>query len=112
MRTVIFNGIALGELNIDFLATPSKVVAKAAFINTQTGATHGWTTCHQWAPDTMERLRELRALMERDLAAIHFADASSGPGPTTSTTRSGGLQSEMKGLGELLGAPVEDVPQG
>ena len=111
MRTVTFNGIALGELNVDFLSTPSKVVAKAAFINTQTGATHGWTTCHQWAPDTMERLRELRALMERDLAAIHFADAS-GVQPLTSTTRSGGLQSEMKGLGERLGAPVEEVPQG
>lgn len=112
MRTVTFNGIALGELTIDFLSTPAKVVAKAAFINTQTGATHGWTTCHQWAPDTMERLRELRFLMERDLAAIHFADASSGVQAASSTTRGGGLQAELKGLGERLGATVEDVPQG
>lgn len=110
MRTVLFNGIALGELSVNFLESPAKVVAKGAFINTTTGQTHGWTTCHQWSPDTIEKLRELRALMERDMAALHFVDGAVSP-MGSPTTGGGGLKDGFKGLGERLGAGDDGVPQ-
>lgn len=110
MRTVRFNGIALGELSVQFLESPAVIKAKAAFINTQTGATHGWTTNHQWSPRTIEKLKELRILMEEDIAAFHFVDGSVAT-VGTSTTGSGGLKDGFQGLGEKFGATDGDVPQ-
>jgi len=112
MRDANFNALALGELSVNFLEAPAKVTAKAAFINTQTGQTHGWTTCHQWSPDTIEKLRELRMLMERDLGALHFADDAGGVASSTTTTRGGALGKSFQGLGEKLGSVEEEVPQG
>lgn len=109
MREVKFNGIAVGEISINFMENPAKVVAKAAFINTNTGQTHGFTTCHQWSPEVIEKLRELRVLMERDVSALHFEDVG-GTG-TTTTTGSGGMQQGFVGLGEKLGASDDGVPQ-
>jgi hypothetical protein len=111
MRTARFNGIALGELSVNFLEQPSKVVAKGAFINTQSGATHGWTTCQQWSPDTLAKLKELRELMEQDMAAVHFADSGYGVIAPATTTRSSDLGPKFQGLGERLGTAVDDVPQ-
>lgn len=110
MREAKFNGIALGELSVNFMESPAKIHAKAAFINTQTGQTHGYTTCHQWSPDVIEKLRELRALMERDVSALHFVDAVvSSASPTT--TGSGGMKEGFTGLGEKLGSADDGVPQ-
>lgn len=72
--TAKFNAIALGEFTVNFLGPTTKVSAKAAFVGTQTGHTHGWTNNEQWSPETMSKLGELRALMEADLAKIHFSD--------------------------------------
>jgi hypothetical protein len=110
MRSVHFNGIALGELSVNFLEGAPKLVAKGAFINTQTGQTHGWTTCQQWSTDTMEKMKELRLLMERDMSAQHFVDGSVSTTVTT-TTGGGGLKDGFQGLGEKFGATDEDVPQ-
>ena len=109
MRTAKFDGMAIGELSVNFIESPAKVVAKGAFIDRQTGQTHGWSTNHQWSPDTIEKLRELRMLMERDMEAIHFADGS--VGPISPTTGGGGLGDSFKGLGERLGATDDGVPQ-
>lgn len=109
MREVKFNGIAIGELSVNYMENPAKVVAKAAFINTQTGQTHGFTTCHQWSPEVIEKLRELRVLMERDVSALHFVDVGGTAG--TTTTGSGGMQQGFAGLGEKLGAADDGVPQ-
>jgi hypothetical protein len=102
MRTVFFNGIALGEISVSFIENPPKINAKAAFINTSTGQTHGWTLCHQWSAETVAKLKELRALMERDISVLHFADAG-GSVIAASTTGGGGISETFKGLGETLG---------
>lgn len=108
MRPARFNHVAVAEIAVNFLDYPAKVVAKAAFVNGQTGQTHGSTTCQQWSEVTLQKLRELRAAMEQDLAVLHFADA--GPG-ASSTTGSGSIASQFKGLGEHLGAAGDEVPQ-
>lgn len=102
MRTVFFNGIALGELSVTFLENPPRITAKAAFINTVTGQTHGYTTCYQWSAETVAKLKELRALMERDISVLHFTDAG-GSVVAASTTGGGGIGETFKGLGETLG---------
>ena len=110
MRTVKFNGIALGELSVQFLESPAKIIAKGAFINTESGTTHGWTTCHQWSPATIAKLKELRSLMEQDMAALHFVDAS--VSTTVGTpTGGGGIAEGFKGLGERLGTTDDVAPQ-
>lgn len=109
MRTVKFDGIRVAEITVNFLEVSASVSAKAAFVNTKTGATHGWTTGKRWSDETMAKLVELREMMERDLAAIHFEDGSSSSSPTTS---SGGLRDGFQGLGEHLGGTEEGVPQG
>jgi hypothetical protein len=101
-----FNGIALGELTVNFLETPSKVTAKGAFINKTTGSTHGWTTCHQWSAETLEKLKELRACMEQDMLSIHFLDV------LTLGPKEQHIRESLKGLGEHLGSAEEDIPQG
>ncbi len=109
MRTVKFNAVRVAEITITVIETPSVISAKAAFVNTETGNTHGWTTCKSWSADTLEKLRELREFMERDIAAIHFTDGAIGPGATTS---GGGIRETFKGLGEHLGTSDDPVPQG
>lgn len=107
MRSAKFNVIRVAEVNINLVETSGAITAKAAFVNTETGATHGWTTGRSWSRETLEKVAELRALMERDLEAQHFHDG----GSSTPTTSSGGLADVPKGLGEHLGAGTETVPQ-
>jgi len=102
MRTTHFDRMAVGELTINFMnATPS-VVVKAAFVNTTTCQTHGWTTNAQWSTATMEILRALRVAMEADLNAIHFVDGgTTATTPNTPTPLAAGPQ-PPEGLGEHL----------
>lgn len=93
--TAKFDGIALGEFTVNFLGPTTKVVAKAAFVGTQSGHTHGWTTNEQWSPETMQKLGELRAAMESDLARVHFTG-----GDVASS--SGVFGGQIGGLGEHL----------
>lgn len=110
MRTAKFNHVAVGELSANFLEMPAKVSAKAAFVDTKTGQTHGSTVCTHWSEATTQKLRELREAMERDLARLHFADAGEG-GAVETTTGSGAIRETFKGLGEHLGAADSGVPQ-
>ena len=108
MRTVKFDTIRVAEITVSFLESPAVVTAKAAFVNTKSGATHGWTTGKRWSDETMAKLVELRELMERDLSVTHFED-----GATSSPTTSGGsVREAFQGLGEHLGTSEEGVPQG
>lgn len=77
----------------------TKLEAKIAFVNTQTGQTHGWTTHRQFSPAVIAKLRELTTMMEEEVAAIHFSDQMTTPaqGPALSAPSDG-----LGGLGELL----------
>jgi hypothetical protein len=70
-----FDGLTAGEVQVNFLHPTIQMKVKAAFVDTKTGATCGWTEGTQWQPDTIAKLNELRLLLERDLAFIHFSSA-------------------------------------
>ncbi len=101
MRVAKFDKLAVGEMTANFLSAPASLKAKAAFVNSATGATHGWTECFNWSPATTTKMAELRTCMEADLAHIHFEDGA--------TASSVGDQISHDGLGEALGS---HVPQG
>ena len=100
MRSSKFDRLAIGEMTANFLSVPAVLKAKAAFVDSTTGATHGWTECFNWSPATSAKMAELRASMEADLERIHFVDGT--------TTSGSGDQIAHDGLGEALGR----VPQG
>lgn len=98
--TVRFNGLALGEGSFTFL-NGTGLRAKVAFINAETGKTHGWTeSTGGWSKETLKKLEELRALIEQDFARLHLtvqeADSAASEGSS--------------GLGEFLGSEL-DAPQ-
>lgn len=101
MRVAKFDKLAIGEMTANFLSVPTSLKAKAAFVDSTTGSTHGWTECSNWSPATAAKMAELRTCMETDLARIHFEDGA--------TASSGGDQIAYDGLGEVLGS---HVPQG
>jgi hypothetical protein len=70
--TPAFDGVALGELNVSFLGTTLVMNAKAAFVNTRTGNTHGFCTHQHWSEETITKLRELRSAMELDIGRVQL----------------------------------------
>jgi hypothetical protein len=95
------DAIVVGEFTVSFVGPTLDFKAKAAFVNSKDGQTHGWTTNQTWSPPVLEKLRELRMLMEVDLGGIHFDNggelvASPLPGPRPAT--------EPGGLGEHMGS--------
>lgn len=101
-----FDGLALGEGTFSFLGATVHLEAKAAFVSTKTGDTHGWTKSTQWSPAVIAKLQELRALMEADLGRIHLQD-----GGEVLTTGARGVAPavESGGLGEHLRDPTPQV---
>lgn len=97
--TARFDGLAVLEASFSFLGSTLQLEAKAAFLNTKTGDTHGWTKNGQWSPPVIEKLKELRALMELDLGRLHLEGGGEvlvGPASATPTAAS------PSGLGEHL----------
>lgn len=107
-RSSKFDRVIVAEATINVLEQPGTLVAKAAFVNTETGATHGQTTCRQWSPATTVKLKELLDAMSADLEAMHFADG----GQSFATTAGGSISNAAQGLGESLGAKDDGIPQG
>ena len=101
--TPAFNAVAVLRIEaIDFAAQSSPVVAHAAFVNIETGRTYGRTQCQHWSKATLEKIAELRALMETDVAAMVFVQPRAGaPMPE---------QAEPTGIGEQL-RPTSDAQQ-
>ena len=101
--TPVFNGLEVIEVEIDFFK--DSMTAKAAYINTKTGYTHGWTSGGStlWSKETKEKLTELKKLMELDMAKKHFGDAA------PAQTDKPGLTPPSEGLGEHVSGRVPSV---
>jgi len=99
-----FDGIAVAKIEIDFLKNPVHIEVQAAFINTKTGDTHGWTRGGNVFSDrTRTLLLQLRDSMEQDLADRHFSTGGS------SLNTSGPPRAEhVGGISEFLGTTTED----
>lgn len=99
-----FDGLTVSKIEVDFFKNPIHIEAMAAFINTVTGDTHGWTRSNNaWSEETRELLQKLRESMERDLSKRHLTDgAIASPQP--------GLKMGDKsvgGLGEHIGSETD-----
>jgi len=73
--TLLADGLTLMEVaHISFIsgAANPKMVAKVAFIRTDTGATMGFTEHGNWSTETLQKLAELKTSMENDVAKIYF----------------------------------------
>lgn len=102
---VRFTALAMGEGSFSFLTPTVQLKAKAAFIDPDTGKTHGWTeTGAGWSPETIRKLEELKECMERDLAAVHFEGHESSSSGIT--RKPAGAPS---GLGEHLQADEAQI---
>lgn len=104
-----FDSLTVAKLSVSFLGPTLDFVGEAAFADSQTGQTHGWTRNTQWSPETINKLKELRAQMEVDLGQLHLSGGGEvlvGPAATVSPGR--GLAPES-GLSEHLGK--DGIPQ-
>lgn len=95
-----FDAVQLMEIGvIDFRqGQEPRLTAKGAFVNTANGHTFGQTTCNHFSKATRDKLQELRAAMEQDLADLVFETTNTGQTPTERTT----FNNEPLGLGEHL----------
>lgn len=65
------NAIALGEVSIDLRGNASSITATFAYVDTQTGRSHGSTTrVGPWSKEVGDALAALVIALERDTAAI------------------------------------------
>ena len=97
-----FDSVSVGEGNFSFLGSTLQFEAKAAFVNSKTGDTHGWTKNTQWSPPVVEKLKELRALMEIDLGRLHLENGGEVLVTTATGMGGGATPTEHGGLGEHL----------
>jgi hypothetical protein len=85
--TIVFDGIAIGELKANLIGASPQLSAKAAFIDTKTRKTHGWTLAENmpWSKETLAALDALCVCMERDMSALHMVGQADGQGAITAT---------------------------
>jgi hypothetical protein len=98
-----FDSITVAKFDVSFLGPTLTFSAEAAFANSQTGQTHGWTRNTQWSPTTIEKLKELRSLMELDLGAMHLTGGGEVLVGPSSVAAPRSFTPEGGGLGEFLG---------
>ncbi len=67
------DALTCGEITINLMASPKALHVKAAFVNSETGATHGWTTGSAWSEVVWTRVTELCEALEDELAKLHFS---------------------------------------
>lgn len=86
-----FDGIAVVTVEVNMME--KSMSARAAFVNTKTGESHGFTdgSGHVWSPETKVALANLVALMERDLGSLHFVDSPANPAAASTKAETGGL---------------------
>jgi hypothetical protein len=79
-------GVEVGEIHIDFFTPQPTVSAKYAHVNVDSGQRLGSSYSNTWSLAVMQKLEELRALMEQEVCNNLFAGGStSGGGPTPPT---------------------------
>lgn len=71
-----FDSITMGDLTADFKKATISLSGVAAFVDSESGQTHGWTKGEGpvWSKDTMLKLQDLKESMERDLAKVHMSE--------------------------------------
>lgn len=71
-----FDGVKLMTLRVDFFRNGVNgapiVEQESAFVNTTTGVTYGRTAAGRLGKDTLDKLRELKELIERDVYTACF----------------------------------------
>lgn len=106
-----FDTLALAELAADFKGQGTSVVCKAAFVNSATGSTHGWTQSNgPWSKETTELLAKLKDSIEADMGDKHLDNATTPTSGNVSSPNAGGL-GELLRTADDAGAPSEDVRQ-
>lgn len=106
MREAKFDRIALMELTVKLSSVTGDMVATGAFVNSQTGQTHGSTTGRGvWTAETVQALVRLRECIEADMERVHFVDGVLSSDSPLATTKGVG------GLGEFLKKDDKDGVQ-
>lgn len=100
-----FDAIQLMEISaIDFRqGQEPRLEAKGAFVNITNGHTFGQTTCRHFSKATRDKLQELRAAMEQDLADLVFEATHTGQALTEREQ----FGNEPLGLGEHLASATD-----
>lgn len=101
------DALSVGEITVNFITDPLRVEGKAAFLNSQTKSTHGWTRNTTWSSETMRKLDELKQCMERDLGEIHFTSSEI---PQKNAKVADNFFKPEGGIGEHLGT-ADDTKQ-
>ena len=95
-----FNSLALGELAVNFIRRTEEgpaISVKAAFLNSETGTSHGWTTAGaghggpKWSPAVYEKLAALKEQLELETAQLHLEDVAGAPDGPQHGEQVGGL---------------------
>ncbi len=88
--SIKFDALALVSLEANLPEKSMRV--RAAFIDTKTGETHGFTDGHGhiWSPETKAALTTLATLIEKDLGRLHLVNART-PGAAKAPVDQGGL---------------------
>ncbi len=77
--TMRFDSLALGELTISFIAPGTVMTGKAAFVDSKTGTTHGWTeTSGGWSETALKALAALKEAVEADFGKLHLETTHAG----------------------------------
>ena len=73
-----FDQLVVSEIEVDFTSATTGINVTAAFVDSKTGETHGWTKGYGgiWSEDTRMKLLALREAMENDMGKLHFSDAA------------------------------------
>lgn len=102
-----FDAIALGDLAADFKKATISLNGMAAFVDSETGLTHGWTKGEGsvWSKETMLKLQELKEAMETDFARLHFGEETI---QTDGSKKGPGLKFPS-GIGEHVGVDASSV---
>lgn len=103
-----FDTIALGDISVDFKKATISLGGVAAFVDSETGMTHGWVKGDGsvWSKATMVKLKELKDAMERDLARVHFGKETIA---TNGELSQHGLPFKPGGIGEHVGTEAPSI---